>query len=42
MKRDDDVNETTSDGKPEEKGIGIILLAVMGGLVILLIGIQMC
>lgn len=38
----DSGDEKDRDGEPESKGVGIILLAVMGGVFVLLMVINMC
>lgn len=45
VKRDDEAKDKTTaeaDSAPEGMQVGIIVLAVMGGLLVLLIALQMC
>lgn len=45
MKRDDDAkksDQADEDGAPEGMQVGVVLLVVMGGLVVMLIALQMC
>jgi hypothetical protein len=45
VKREDQAKDKTTadtDSKPEGMQVGIIVLAVMGGLLVLLIALQMC